>query len=216
MAICYLCPSMWADPDCGLCPRLVSYREQNRRENPDWHNAPAMPFGDLDARLLIVGLAPGRTGANRTGRVFTGDSAGRTLFEALLSTGFAIGHYQEMGDDDLCLMDCVISNAVLCAPPENKPTTEEQATCLPYLTRLIKAMPKLQVIVTLGDVARRNLLKALGVSASITSGGHGATVKIGNLLLINSYHCSRYNLNTGRLTPQTFALIFQTVREHLQ
>ncbi len=203
---------MRPDPDCELCPRLVSYRAQNRQENPDWHNAPALPFGDRNARLLIVGLAPGRTGANRTGRVFTGDSAGRTLFEALLRTGFAAGDYHELADDDLHLVDCLITNAVLCAPPENKPTPDEQSTCRPHLTALIEAMPKLKVIVTLGDVARRNVLKALDVPAVTLSGGHGAIANIGRHTVLNSYHCSRYNLNTGRLTLDMFNAIFAQAR----
>lgn len=191
-------------PDCDLCPRLAGYRDDNRRLEPDWHNAPALPFGDADARLLIVGLAPGRTGANRTGRVFTGDAAGGFLFEALLRAGLAYGAYRDDGRDDLQLDDCRVTNAVLCAPPANKPTPLEQATCRPFLTDLIATMPRLRVILTLGDIARWNVLKALGAGASAMAAGHGAEAAIGDYIVINSYHCSRLNLNTGRLTAQMF------------
>ncbi len=195
--------------DCRLCPRLVAYRDDNALKNPDWHNAPAPAWGDPDAWLLIVGLAPGRTGANRTGRVFTGDASGRLLFETLIATGFVDGTYRDDGRDDVELKGCMITNAVLCAPPGNAPTPLEQTTCRPHLKALIEAMPRLQVIVTLGDVARRNLLKALDVPGSAMSGGHGAQVDIGGYRVLNSYHCSRLNLNTGRLTPQAFIEVFR-------
>ncbi len=194
--------------DCGLCPRLVAYRADNARQNADWHNAPAPPWGDPDAWLLVVGLAPGRMGANRTGRVFTGDAAGRMLFETLIRTGLATGAYRDDGRDDVRLNGVMITNAVLCAPPGNQPTPLEQTTCRPHLAALIAALPHLKVIVTLGDVARRNLLKALGEPASAMSGGHGAEAEIGGFRVINSYHCSRLNLNTGRLTAGGFADIF--------
>ncbi len=207
---------MWPDSNCALCPRLAAYRAENRALHPDWHNAPALPFGDMNARVLITGLAPGRTGANRTGRVFTGDGAGQTLFETLIRTGFACGSYRDDGKDDVHLIDCLISNAVLCAPPGNRPTPEEEATCRPYLKALIAAMPRLKVIVTLGDVARRNTLKALGSSASAMPSGHGATAEIDGLIVANSYHCSRLNLNTGRLTTDMFANFFLEVRQTMQ
>jgi len=201
---------------CSLCPRLVAYREDNRTAQPDWHNAPVPAFGPDTARLLIVGLAPGRTGANRTGRVFTGDAAGHMLFETLIRTGFALGTYSDDGVDDVRLIDCRITNAVLCAPPGNRPTSEEQATCRPHLKALIAAMPRLKVIVTLGDVARRNVLLALGSRASSMTGGHGALAVIGGITVINAYHCSRLNLNTGRLTAAAFRSIFETARERLR
>ncbi len=161
-------PAVTAEParDCGLCPRLVAYRRENQVRNPDWWNGPAPSFGDPGARLLVLGLAPGRTGANRTGRPFTGDHAGVMLFETLLKTGFAHGRYDARPDDGLALADCMISNAVRCAPPGNRPETSEEAACRPFLTARLAALPRLEVVVTLGDVARRNLMRALGLPAS--------------------------------------------------
>lgn len=201
--------------NCALCPRLVAYRCDNRLAEPHWHNAPALPFGDLSARLLIVGLAPGRTGANRTGRVFTGDTAGRLLFETLVAAGFASGSYSDDGRDNVRARDCVITNAVMCAPPGNRPLPSEEATCRPHLTALITSMPHLKVIVTLGDVARRNLLKAMGQSVTAMPGGHGAVARLGGITVINSYHCSRLNVNTGRLTPEMFTAVFRQVRGYV-
>ena len=200
---------------CCLCPRLVDYRADNRAANPLWHNAPAPPFGDTGARVLIVGLAPGRLGANRTGRVFTGDAAGRMLFETLIRTSFASGTYSDDGRDDIRLIDCRITNAVLCAPPGNAPTPAEQATCRPNLAASIGEMKRLRVIVTLGDVARRNVLRALGLGAAAMSGGHGATAEITGYRIINSFHCSRLNMNTGRLTVEGFAEIFDLAQKEL-
>lgn len=199
-------------PDCALCPRLAAYRAQNAAAHPDWHNAPALPFGRSDARLLIVGLAPGRMGANRTGRPFTGDFAGRLLFETLIRTGFAEGTYAEDGRDDVRLIECMITNAVLCAPPGNRPTPAEETACRPFLRAQIGALPGLKVIVTLGDVARRNLMKALG---GRMNGGHGTTAEIGGYRVLNSYHCSQLNLHTGRLTADDLAAIFVTARSWL-
>jgi uracil-DNA glycosylase family 4 len=198
--------------DCPRCPRLVAYREANRVAHPDWWNGPAPSFGDPEARLLVVGLAPGRTGANRTGRPFTGDFAGVLLYETLIATGFARGRYEARPDDGLTLVDCLVSNAVRCAPPGNKPETAEEATCRPFLTARIAALPRLKVIVTLGDVARRNVLRALGLKASAGVGGHGTRLEAGGYALINSYHCSRLNTNTGRLTPQMFRDVFDAAR----
>jgi uracil-DNA glycosylase family 4 len=201
--------------DCALCPRLVAYRADNAAEHAEWHNAPALPFGDGQARLLIVGLAPGRTGGNRTGRPFTGDFAGRMLFETLLRTGFATGTYADDGRDDVRLIDCRITNAVLCAPPGNRPTPAEETACRPYLRAQIEVLPRLRVIVTLGDVARRNLLKALGAPPAAMPAGHGATTIIGGYRLLNSFHCSRLNLNTGRLTAEALSEIFVTAKAWL-
>jgi uracil-DNA glycosylase family 4 len=201
--------------DCPICPRLVAYRHQNRREHPDWWNGPAPSFGDKGARLLIVGLAPGRMGANRTGRPFTGDFAGVLLYETLLKTGFARGAYDARPDDGLELVDCMITNAVRCAPPQNKPLPEEEAACRPFLAARIASLPRLKVIVTLGDVARRNVLRALGLKASAGVSGHGGETKAAAYDLINSYHCSRLNTNTGRLTPAMFEAVFETVRRRL-
>jgi uracil-DNA glycosylase family 4 len=202
--------------DCPLCPRLVAYRQENRAAHPDWWNGPAPSFGDPNARLLVVGLAPGRTGANRTGRPFTGDFAGVLLYETLLKTGFARGRYEARPDDGLTLIDCMITNAVRCAPPGNKPETVEETTCRPFLAARIAALPRLKVIVTLGDVARRNVLKALGLKASAGAAGHGARLEAAGFTLINSYHCSRLNTNTGRLTPTMFEAVFETAREALE
>jgi uracil-DNA glycosylase family 4 len=198
--------------DCPLCPRLVAYRAANRAANPDWFNGPAPSFGDPNARLLVAGLAPGRTGANRTGRPFTGDFAGVLLYETLLKTGFAQGAYQARPDDGLILTDCMVSNAVRCAPPGNKPETSEENTCRPFLAARIEALPRLKVIVTLGDVARRNVLKALGLKASAGVPGHGSEFQAGPYTVLNSYHCSRLNTNTGRLTPAMFEAVFRRAR----
>ena len=199
--------------DCPLCPRLVAYREENQRQNPDWWNGPAPSFGDENARLLVAGLAPGRTGANRTGRPFTGDGAGVMLYETLLKTGFAKGVYQARPDDGLQLVDCMITNAVRCAPPLNKPETSEENTCRPFLTARLAALPRLKVIITLGDVSRRNVLKALGLKASAGPPGHGTEFQAGPYVILNSYHCSRLNTNTGRLTAEMFEAVFRRARE---
>ncbi|MFN3514661.1 MAG: uracil-DNA glycosylase [Phenylobacterium sp.] len=207
---------LWgAEPprDCPLCPRLVAYRAVNRTQNPDWWNGPAPSFGDPQARLLVTGLAPGRTGANRTGRPFTGDHAGWMLYETLVKTGFARGTYDARPDDGLELADCMITNAVRCAPPGNKPETSEEATCRQFLTARLEALPRLKVIVTLGDVARRNVLRAMGLKASAGIAGHGTEFRAGPYVVLNSYHCSRLNTNTGRLTAEMFEAVFQRARE---
>ena len=200
---------------CPLCPRLVRYRAENRAAHPDWWNGPAPSFGDPDARLLVVGLAPGRTGANRTGRPFTGDFAGVLLYETLIKAGFARGSYDARPDDGLTLINCMITNAVRCAPPGNKPETSEEAACRPFLAARIAALPRLRVIVTLGDVARRNVLRALGLKASAGAGGHGGRYEAAGYSLINSYHCSRLNTNTGRLTPAMFEAVFEMAKAEL-
>lgn len=201
--------------NCPLCPRLVGYRQDNAIAHPDWFNGPAPSFGDPSARLLVVGLAPGRTGANRTGRPFTGDHAGLLLYTTLLNTGFATGQYQIDGLDDLALQDCMITNAVRCAPPGNKPLPTEEAACRPYLAARIAALPQLKVIITLGDVARRNVLKALGAKPNSAPPGHGSQGQVGAYRLFNSYHCSRLNTNTGRLTPKMFEAVFLDAKAHL-
>ena len=201
--------------DCPLCPRLVAYRAENRAQNPGWFNGPAPSFGDADARLLVVGLAPGRMGANRTGRPFTGDFAGVLLYETLLKKGFASGAYAARPDDGLKLVDCMVSNAVRCAPPGNKPLPVEENTCRPFLAARIAALPRLKAIVTLGDVSRRNVLKAQGAKASAAAPGHGVETDVGDYRLFGSYHCSRLNTNTGRLTPAMFEAVFERVRAYL-
>lgn len=201
-----------APRNCPLCPRLVLYREANAAGNPGWFNGAVPSFGDPDARLLVAGLAPGRTGANRTGRPFTGDGAGVILYETLIKTGFATGRYEARPDDSIRLVDCMITNAVRCAPPGNKPETAEENACRPFLKSRIDALPRLKVIVTLGDVSRRNVLKALGLKASAGLPGHGTEFQAGPYTVLNSYHCSRLNTNTGRLTPAMFEAVFNRAR----
>jgi len=198
--------------DCPICPRLVAYRRANAEAHPEWFNGPAPSFGDPDAQVAVVGLAPGRTGANRTGRPFTGDHAGILLYGTLLKTGFARGLYDPDGNDDLQLVDCLITNAVRCAPPGNKPETVEEANCRPFLEARLAALPRLKVIVTLGDVSRRNVLRALGLKASAGVAGHGSEFQAGRYTVLNSYHCSRLNTNTGRLTPEMFEAVFGRAR----
>lgn len=202
--------------DCPRCPRLVAYREKNAAEHPDWWNGPAPSWGDPNGRLLVAGLAPGRTGANRTGRPFTGDHAGFLLYATLKKSGFATGTYDPNGNDDLRLIDCMISNAVRCAPPGNKPQIDEENSCRPFLAARLAALPRLKVIVTLGDVSRRNVLKALGLKASAGLPGHGTEFRAGPYVVLNSYHCSRLNTNTGRLTSEMFEAVFDRARSLIE
>ena len=202
--------------DCPLCPRLVAYRRENQELYPDWFNGPAPSFGDSQARLLVVGLAPGRKGANRTGRPFTGDYAGTLLYDTLTKFGFATGRFEARADDSLRLIGSAVTNAVRCAPPGNKPETSEENTCRPFLTARIEAFPKLKAIVTLGDVSRRNLLKALGLKASAGIPGHGSEFQAGPYRVFNSYHCSRLNTNTGRLTTPMFEDLFARVKAYIE
>jgi uracil-DNA glycosylase family 4 len=202
--------------DCPLCPRLVAFRQDSRRQFPDWHNAPVSSFGDPDARLLIIGLAPGLRGANRTGRPFTGDYAGVLLYETLLAYGFARGSYQEHRDDGLQLIDCMITNAVRCVPPANKPETGEINTCRQFLTATMASLPRLKAIVVLGKIAHDSTLRALGRKLSAHPFAHGARHALpAPYTLFDSYHCSRYNTNTGVLTPEMFRSVFAAVRNYL-
>ncbi len=201
--------------DCPICPRLVAYRAENRAAHPAWWNGPAPSFGDAQGRLLVVGLAPGRMGANRTSRPFTGDHAGVLLYGTLLKFGFAAGAYGARIDDGLSLVDCTVTNAVRCAPPANKPLPAEEAACRPFLAARIQALPRLKAIVTLGDVSRRNVLRALGEKPGAAAAGHGVETQVGPYRLFSSYHCSRLNTNTGRLTPAMFEAVFAAVRAHL-
>lgn len=203
------------DRDCSLCPRLVAYREANRRTNPDWYNGAVPSFGDAAARLLIVGLAPGLSGANRTGRPFTGDWAGDLLYPTLLSFGFASGMYGARPDDGLTLVGAMITNAVRCVPPQNKPVGAEIAACRDHLAARIAALPRLAHIVTLGRIAHDSTLRALGVRPAALPFGHGAQGRISGIGITASYHCSRYNTNTGRLTPAMFEAVFSQVRSAL-
>ena len=201
--------------DCPLCPRLVAYREANRAAEPAWFNGPAPSFGDPAVRLLVVGLAPGRKGANRTGRPFTGDYAGELLYTTLLKFGFAQGVYKARPDDGFTLKDCMVTNAVRCAPPQNKTLPVEEATCRPFLIARLGQLPNLSAIVVLGDVARKNVLKALGAKANAAEAGHGVETDIGRYRIYFSYHCSRLNTNTGRLTTPMFEAVFDRVRRRL-
>jgi uracil-DNA glycosylase len=202
--------------DCQACPRLAKFRAGNRAEHADWSNAPVESWGGVDARLLIVGLAPGLRGANRTGRPFTGDFAGDLLYETLLAFGFASGVYDRRPDDGLELVDCAIVNAVRCVPPQNKPTPEEIAACRPYLATAIAALKKLKAIVALGRIAHDSALKAVAVRRAAFPFAHGAVHQLpGGLRLFDSYHCSRYNTNTGVLTPEMFAEVFAAARARL-
>ena len=201
--------------DCPLCPRLQAFRHENRRKQPDWFNAPVPAFGDAAAEVLIVGLAPGLQGANRTGRPFTGDYAGDLLYATLLETGFAEGQYDERPDDSLKLRNCRIANAVHCVPPQNKPLPVEINTCRQFLIARIDEMPRLRAIVALGRIAHDSTVKALALSASRAPFGHGAAHQAGKVTLYDSYHCSRYNTNTGVLTSKMFKAVFDRVRADL-
>lgn len=203
--------------DCPLCPRLVAYREANDAAHPDWFNAPVPSFGDEKARLLIVGLAPGVQGANRTGRPFTGDFAGDLLYGTLLEFGFARGTYDARPDDGLSLTGAMITNAVRCVPPQNKPTPAEARNCLGFLKARIGALPDLEIILALGRIAHDAVLSARGVKKSAATFAHGAEHDIGSgLRLFDSYHCSRYNTNTRRLTPEMFRAVFADIRKRIE
>ena len=202
-------------PDCPRCPRLVSFRAAARAREPAWFNAPVPSFGDPDGRLLIVGLAPGLQGANRTGRPFTGDYAGDLLYATLLEYGFASGVYQASPDDGLKLVDCRISNAVRCVPPQNKPLPVEINSCRTFLSATIETMPRLRAIVALGRVAHDSVLKVLALRAAAAPFAHGAMHQAAATRLYDSYHCSRYNTNTRVLTPDMFRSVFAAVRADL-
>lgn len=216
--------------DCPLCPRLAAFREENRVKFPEYFNAPVPAFGGVDARVLIVGLAPGLKGANQTGRPFTGDYAGFVLYPALQKYGFATGDYMATLPDsgvarsqeglfagsvthqagDFALVDCRISNAVRCVPQENKPEPGEIKTCNQFLAAEIVAMPNLRVIISLGLVSHNAVLKAVGLKAAHAKFIHGSVSQLtGKIKLLDSYHCSRYNINTGRLTQEMFDRIIE-------
>lgn len=201
---------------CGLCPRLVAYRDENRLKAPDWYNGAVPSFGDAAAPFLIVGLAPGVQGANRTGRPFTGDYAGDLLYSTLLEFGFAKGKFDARPDDGLKLVECMITNAVRCVPPQNKPTPREIATCCDYLRARIAALPNLRAIVALGRIAHDSVLSAFSCRKALFPFSHGAQHDIAaGVRLFDSFHCSRYNTNTRRLTPEMFHAVFTAVRAHI-
>ena len=220
------------DPDCSFCPRLTSFRHSLRATQPDWHNAPVPVFGALDARLLVVGLAPGLRGANRTGRPFTGDFAGDLLYKTLIEYGFATGTYGAQCNDGLRLVSCAITNAVRCVPPQNKPVPSEINSCRPFLVATIGALPDLRAIVALGRVAHESVVRAFGLKPAIFPFAHGAVHVLAatgsgeaaathspesakTITLFDSYHCSRYNTNTGVLTQEMFRAVFAKARERL-
>lgn len=202
-------PAAEAPHDCPRCPRLVGLRKKLRVEHPDWWNAPVRAFGDPNAWLAIVGLAPGMNGANRTGRPFTGDYAGDLLFATLAKFGLTRGDYQSRPDDGLTLDGAVIVNAVKCLPPHNKPSTEEIRACRPFLDAAVSVLPAARVYVALGRIAHQSAVKALGGKLPKAPFGHLAEHRMpGGSVLIDSYHCSRYNTNTGRLAPAMFEAVF--------
>jgi uracil-DNA glycosylase family 4 len=210
-------PALTLEPsrNCPLCPRLVEFRNIWREREPGWHNAPVSTFGAENGRLLIVGLAPGLRGANRTGRPFTGDYAGELLYTTLLKYGFATGAYRADPADGLELVDAAIANAVKCVPPENKPLPAEIGTCRQFLSGALAARPRLKAIVALGRIAHESTLKALDLKLASFRFAHGAIHEIGRLRLHDSYHCSRYNTNTGVLTTEMFEAVFAKVRSDL-
>jgi uracil-DNA glycosylase family 4 len=211
-------PGRGAEPprDCPRCPRLHEFRHANIAAEPDWFNAPVPSFGGSDARLLIVGLAPGLKGANRTGRPFTGDFAGDLLYGTLLAFGLARGRYLASPDDGLSLVDCMITNAVRCVPPQNKPTPAEISTCRPFLAERIATLGNLRVVLALGRIAHDSTLTALGLRARAFPFAHGARHVVSNrLALYDSFHCSRYNTNTGKLTEAMFRSVFEAIRAEL-
>ncbi len=205
-----------APRDCPRCPRLVAYRRDTAAANPDGFNGAVPSFGSDEAALLVVGLAPGVTGANRTGRPFTGDHAGDLLYATLSEYGFARGTYDRRHDDGLTLIGAMITNAVRCVPPKNKPTGREVAECRSFLTARISALPRLQVIVALGRIAHESTVRALGLRLSLAPFAHGARLELEtgqrSLTLLSSFHCSRYNTNTGRLTSEMFRTVFADAR----
>ena len=202
--------------DCARCPRLVEFRQEAVAAEPGWYNAPVPSFGCEASRLLIVGLAPGLRGANRTGRPFTGDFAGDLLYATLIEHGFARGTYDGRPDDGLELLGTMITNAVRCVPPANRPTGGEIAACQPFLAKRVDALPRLRAILALGRIAHDSTLQALGARKTAHPFKHGSRHQVRpDLTLYDSYHCSRYNTNTGRLTPQMFASVFATIRADL-
>ena len=200
--------------NCLWCSRLVAFREKNKIKHPDYFNGAVPPFSAPDVKLLIVGLAPGLHGANATGRPFTADYAGDLLYPTLLKYGFAQGEYRERADDGLRLVDCRITNAVRCVPPENKPLPEEMKICNQFLkSEMAGLQENIRVILTLGLVAHQAVLRARAIKPSTFKFAHGAEHQAGEVIILNSYHCSRYNTNTRRLTEKMFHDVFARARQ---
>ena len=209
-------PPPEAPRDCQRCPRLVAYREENRAAEPSWFNGAVPSFGPADARLVIVGLAPGRNGANRTGRPFTGDYAGDLLYATLLKYGFATGSYRASPDDGLALLDCMITNSVRCVPPQNKPTPAEIANCRPYFRSRLAELPKVRIFLALGRIGHDQLLATLALRKAAYPFAHGRRHELPDgRALYDSFHCSRYNTNTGRLTTEMFESVLEAIRREL-
>lgn len=212
-------PGATPPADCPLCPRLAAFRHEWQAREPDWYNAPVDTFlpreGAGTVELLVVGLAPGVRGANRTGRPFTGDYAGDLLYATLKRYGFATGEFEARPDDSLELRGAAITNAVRCVPPENKPTGPEINTCRRFLTPTLDALPRLRVLVTLGRIAHDSTLRALEVRLKDAPFSHGGEHEAGRYTIVSSYHCSRYNTNTGVLTTAMFEAVFETARARL-
>lgn len=204
------------DPDCRECPRLAAFLDEVKDRHPDYHCGPVAPFGAADARLLIVGLAPGMHGANRTGRPFTGDYAGVLLYQTLHKFGFGTHQGSDDPDDGLELIDCRITNAVKCLPPDNKPVGAEINTCNRYLVSELEGLPAGSVILALGGIAHRAVIKALKLRQASYPFGHEALHDLGQVRMLDSYHCSRYNTNTGRLTADMFESVFKTASKLLK
>ncbi|MBH9537760.1 uracil-DNA glycosylase [Novosphingopyxis sp. YJ-S2-01] len=202
------------DRDCPLCPRLVALREELRAEHPDWWNAPVPAWGDPAAWLAIIGLAPGKHGANRTGRPFTGDYAGDLLFETLSKMGLARGSYGSAADDGFELDGAIIINAVKCLPPQNKPTSAEINQCRQFLSRQEEELPKARIFIALGRIAHDSFVRHCGGRLADFPFGHNRSHTLPDgRILIDSYHCSRYNTNTGRLTPEMFEAVFEQAKD---
>lgn len=200
------------DRDCRRCPRLAGFLDEVKARHPDYYCRPVPPFGDAGARLLVVGLAPGLHGANATGRPFTGDYAGVLLYETLHRFGFSSAPVSESADDRLELQECRITNAVKCLPPGNKPVGAEVNECNTYLQAELRGMPAGSVLLALGGIAHRAIIRALGLRQADFRFGHAAEHEVGDMILLDSYHCSRYNTNTGRLTEDMFSRVFSRAR----
>ena len=209
-------PGTIFDRDCRACPRLAGFLDEVNVRYPDYHCRPVPPFGDPSARLLIVGLAPGMHGANRTGRPFTGDHAGILLYETLYKFGFSSAGESLAADDGLALLDCRITNAVKCLPPDNKPVGAEINTCNRYLANELQMLAPGSVVLALGGIAHRAVVRACGLRQAEYTFAHGADHDLGGFCMLDSYHCSRYNTNTGRLTPAMFDAVFARAKELLR
>lgn len=218
------CAAMSAIPvdpprNCPLCPRLVAFREEWRQKEPRWHNAPVDTWvaasGEEDVKLLVIGLAPGLRGANQTGRPFTGDYAGDLLYATLLEHGFAEGSYKATPDDGMQLKECAITNAVRCVPPQNKPVGSEINNCRPFLLETLARFPNLKALMTLGKISHDTTARALGERVAAHPFRHAGEYEMGGYRVFSSYHCSRYNTNTNRLTPEMFSNVFSAIRRYV-